>query len=129
MRLQPRHYFLIAIILGLGIWNLWHRSHVRQTGGVVTIHDGPQTPAWQAFDHAASLRDAPDPQFTPALEDLRNQANGDSGADAADLRNCLMWLQYYRRSVPTASGNAGNWGILATSHVHTCMTQHRDVGR
>jgi hypothetical protein len=40
-----------------------------------------------------------------------------------------MWLQYYRHSVPTAGGNKNNWDMLASSHVQTCMTQHRDVGR
>lgn len=128
MRFHPRHYLLIAIIVALGVWNLWHRTHTRPAA-LVTIHQGPQTPAWQAFDHAAGLRDAPQPQFTPALEDLRKQANAATGSDAGDLRNCLLWLEYYRHSVPMASGNAQNLGMLATSHVQSCTAEHRDVGR
>lgn len=128
MRFKPRHYILVAVIVALGIWNLV-RTRRAHSPNVVTIHEGPQTPAWQAFDHAASLRDAPDPQFSPALDDLRQQASADTGPDGTDLRNCLMWLQYYRHSVPTAAGNPQNWGMLATSHVQSCLTQHRDVGR
>ncbi len=125
MRLHPRHYILLAVLVALAIWNIVRLRHPHAP--VATR--GPETPAWQAFDNAASLRDAPDPQFTPALDGLRQQADAATGPDASDLRNCLMWLQYYRHSVPSASGTSGNWGMLATSHVHICMTEHRDVGR
>ena len=128
MRFQPRHYILLAVIIALAIWNIVRHEHARHAA-FVTVHEVPQGTGWQAFDHAASLRDAPDPQFTPALDALRTQANAATGPDAADLRNCLMWLQYYRHSVPMAAGNSGNWGMLATSHVQTCMAEHRDIGR
>lgn len=131
MRLQPRHYLLIAIVLALGVFNLVRvrRSHHASTAAATGSPTGPQTPAWRSFDQAAALRDAPEGQFTPALDALRTEANADNGADGGDLRNCLMWLEYYRHSVPMAGGNANSWGMLATSHVQSCMTGHRDLGR
>ena len=128
MRLQPRHYLLIAILLALGIYNLI-RSHHRRAGVTDAVVHTSGTPPWQAFDRAAALRDAPEAQFTPALEALRPQATAAAGPDAGDLRNCLMWLEYYRHSVPMASGKANDWAMLATSHVQSCMAEHRDLGR
>jgi hypothetical protein len=48
MRLQRRHYLLIAIVVALGLWNLLHRSYARHSAGMENVHEGPQTPAWQA---------------------------------------------------------------------------------
>lgn len=127
MRLQPRHYVLIGLIVLLGIWNFvrLHRPHPLAPSTV----QGPSTPGWQAFDHAASLRDAPDAQFTPALNALRAQTEGATGTQAADLRDCQMWLLYYRHSVPMAAGKSSDWAMLSTSHVQSCLANHRDVGR
>ena len=130
MRLQPRHYLLIAVLLALGIYNLIRINRARHSAGSVAVSaNRPGTPAWGSFDHAAALRDAPETQFTPALSALRTQADAAQGADAGDLRNCLMWLQYYRHSVPMAGGNVNSWGMLATGHVQSCMNEHRDVGQ
>lgn len=128
MRLKPRHYLLIAVLIGLGIWNYVRREHARHDAAV-TVFQGPSTPGWQAYDHAAALRDAPESQFTPALDALRSQADKDTDADGTDLRNCMMWLGYYRHSAALASGNTQNWAMLATSHVQTCTAEHRDLGR
>lgn len=128
MRLQPRHYLLIAILVALGIYNLIRLGHRRSVASDATTHVSG-TPAWQAYDRAAALRDAPDAQFTPALDALRPQANTATGPDAGDLRNCLMWLQYYRHSVPMAGGKPGDWAMLSTGHVQSCMAEHRDLGR
>ena len=126
MRLQPRHYLLLAILLALGLYNLIRLE--RKHAAASTPHLAG-TPAWQAYDRAAALRDAPEPQFTAALATLRPQTEAATGPDAGDLRNCLMWLEYYRHSVPSASGKAGDWAMLATSHVQSCMAEHRDLGR
>lgn len=128
MRFQPRHYVLIGLIVLLGIWNFLrlHRAHQAETS---PVSQGVQTPGWQAFDHAASLRDAPDAQFNPALEILRTQSESATGPEASDLRNCQMWLLYYRHNVVAASGKPGDWAMLATGHVQSCMTNHRDIGR
>ncbi len=126
MRLKPRHYLLLAVLVALGIWNVLRYHRARQA-----VVEGPRSgsPAWQAFDHAASLRDAPDAQFTPALESLRTQTENTTSPQGSDLRGCQMWLLYYRHSAPAASGKPGDWAILATSHVQTCVADHRDVGR
>ena len=127
MRLHPRHYILIAVLLALGIYNLVRLTRARHATPPATT--APGSPGWQAFDHAASLRDAPDAQFTPALNALRAQTESAIGPEATDLRGCQMWLLYYRHSVPMASGKPGDWAMLATSHVQSCLTNHRDIGR
>src|ERR1700744_6201205 len=95
MRFRPRHYVLIVIILGLGAFNLWRSHHAQQ-----------QSPAWTAYDAAANLRDAPGPQFEPALKSL-NQAIDNTNATAVppqasaseltDLHGCQTWLLFYRQ--------------------------------
>ena len=127
MRLQPRHYILIGVIVLLGIWNFVRMNRARHA--TVGTSNAPSSPGWQAFDSAAALRDAPEPQFTPALNALRAQTESTTGPQAADLRDCQMWLLYYRHNVPMASGKATDWSMLATSHVQSCMTNHRDIGR
>ncbi|MGI4830086.1 MAG: hypothetical protein ACRYFU_18080 [Janthinobacterium lividum] len=128
MRLHPRHYLLIAVLVALGMYNFIRLRHRQSAGSDTAIHVSG-SPAWQAYDRAAALRDAANAQFTPALENLRPQASAATGPDAGDLRNCLMWLEYYRHSVPMASGKPGDWAMLSTSHVQSCMTEHRDLGR
>ncbi len=128
MRLQPRHYVLIGIIVLLGIWNFVRLRKPRPIAPSTAAH-GPNSPGWQAFDQAASLRDAPDAQFTPALNALRAHTEDALGPTAADLRDCQMWLLYYRHSVPMAAGKANDWAMLSASHVQSCMTNHQDVGR
>ena len=127
MRLQPRHYLLLVVLIALGIWNLvrYRRAHQQASAPIARSSN----PGWQAFDQAAALRDAPDAQFAPALDALRAQTGRATGPGAADLRDCQMWLLYYRHSVPVASGQPGNWAMLSTSHVQTCTANHRDIGR
>ena len=125
MRLHPRHYVLLGLVLLLGIWNLVRLHRARHPA----VMPAENTPGWAAFDQAAALRDAPDAQFTPALDTLRAQTEGATGPEAADLRGCQMWLLYYRHSVPIAGGKPGDWAMLATGHVQSCITNHRDIGR
>ena len=127
MRLRPRHYLLIAVLLGLGLWNLVRSRRALHSAGTAATVSG--SPAWQAFDRAAALRDAPEAQFSPTLDQLKPQTDAATGPDAADLRDCQMWLLYYRHSVPMAAGRSGDWSRLATGHVQSCMTTHRDIGR
>ncbi len=128
MRLQPRHYVLLGLVLLLGIWNLVRLNRARHPA-VAPAGAVADTPGWEAFDHAASLRDAPEAQFTPALDALRTQTESTTGPQAADLRGCQMWLLYYRHSVPMAGGKPGDWAMLASGHVQSCLTNHRDIGR
>ena len=126
MRLHPRHYVLLGLVMLLGIWNLVRLSRARHSAAVPAAAN---TPGWQAFDRAAGLRDAPEPQFTPALDALRAETENATGPAAADLRGCQMWLLSYRHSVPMAGGKPGDWAMLATGHVQSCLTNHRDIGR
>lgn len=126
MRLQPRHYLLIGVVILLGIWNFIRLHHAREEA---TPAPSASTPGWQAFDHAAALKDAPEAQFTPALSALRKQTESSTGTEAADLRGCQMWLLYYRHGVATAAGRPDNWAMLATSHVQSCLSTHHDIGR
>lgn len=127
MRLKPRHYILLVVLLALAGYNYVRREHAHRAA--FNTFSGPETPAWKAFDATAALRDAPDGQFSPAFEALRKQADAATGPDTSDLRNCQMWLQYYRHSAPAEAGNASTWAMLATSHVQSCMSEHRDLGR
>ena len=131
MRLQPRHYILLAILIALAFWNVVRvrRAHEANTVPLGARAAVPNSPAWQAFDRAAALRDAPEGQFAPALDALHAQTEAAAEPESSDLRGCQLWLSYYRHSVPMASGKSGNWAMLAAGHVQSCVTTHRDTGR
>jgi hypothetical protein len=132
MRFRPRHYILIAIILALGIYNLVRsrRAHELRTTppAAVPAAIGPvsQSAAWQAFDKAAALRDAPDAQFQPALENLRQQIQSASAAERPDLDGCQTWLLFYRQSAMHASAQDA-WRQRSTQHLDNCVNHHRDI--
>ena len=126
MRFHPRHYVLLGLVILLGIWNI---LRLRRAHTPASSLSTASTPGWQAFDEAANLRDAPEAQFIPALDALRHQTETATGPEAADLRGCQMWLLYYRHSGPTAGGKPGDWAMLATGHVQSCLTNHKDIGR
>jgi hypothetical protein len=132
MRFHPRHYILIAVIIALGIWNFFrvHRARERASApAVVAIPAGtiPQSPAWQAFDHAAALRDAPEAQFQPALQAFQQQLDAVPATDSkADLGGCHTWLMFYRQSALHASPK-DSWRQRSTTHLDTCVKFHRDI--
>ena len=130
MRFRPRHYVLIAIILALGIYNLVriHRAH--EVAKNVTVHVAPsgpvsQTHAWQAFDKAATLRDAPDTQFQSALQQLHHEIDIASAKEKPDLDGCQTWLIFYRQNSHAAPNDT--WRLRSTQHLNNCVSQHRDV--
>jgi hypothetical protein len=130
MRLRPRHYVLIAVILALGAYNLVRQHRAREQGQFVTTSAPsgpvPQSPAWQSFDQAAALRDAPDPQFQPALHALDQQIDSASAAEKPDLHGCQTWLLFYREGALHAAAN-DTWRQRSTQHLNTCVSRHRDV--
>lgn len=132
MRLRPRHYVLIAIILAVGVYNLVRSRRARDqqatAPGTISANLGPipQSPAWQAFDQAAALRDAADPQFQPALHNLNQQIASATGAAKADLDGCQTWLLFYRESAQHASATDA-WKQRSTHHLDICVHQHRDL--
>jgi hypothetical protein len=103
MRLRPRHYILFLVIVAVFVYNIV-RNHHRQaalapTPAPIVVHNTPpaQSPGWAAFDHAAGLRDAPAADFAPALHALQQLLPTDP--NAADLRGCLTWLEFYRQGM------------------------------
>lgn len=130
MRFRPRHYILIAIIIALGVYNLvrMHRAPQRVIAPTnVTIANGPvsQSPAWQVFDKAASLRDAADDQFQPALAALRQQIGTASAKEKPDLDGCQTWLLFYRQNAHAAPTDS--WRRRSTLHLNNCVSYHRDL--
>jgi hypothetical protein len=110
MSLRPRHYILLAIILGLFIFNMVRHRHEERNLTSTSTAPAPviinkariNTPAWAAFDQLASLRDAPAATYDPALKDLHtlipldpNQKDG----HLEDIHGCLTWLEFYRQGM------------------------------
>jgi hypothetical protein len=130
MRFRPRHYILIAIILALGVYNFvrMHRAPQRviaPTNSSVSVGPVSQSPAWQAFDKAAALRDAGDDQFQPALQLFRQQMGSTSAKEKPDLDGCQTWLIFYRQNAH--AGSQDTWRQRSTQHLNSCVSQHRDV--
>ncbi|HEY4010843.1 MAG TPA: hypothetical protein VGM11_11880 [Acidobacteriaceae bacterium] len=130
MRFRPRHYVLIAIILALGVYNFvrMHRaSHKVMAPTTAPLNAGPvsQSPAWQAFDKAASLRDAGDDQFQPALQQLKQQIDSASAQEKPDLDGCQTWLLFYRQNAHAAANDP--WRRRSTEHLNNCARYHRDI--
>lgn len=131
MRLHPRHYVLIAIVLALGVYNLIRSRRLREQANApppipAAVGPIPQSAAWHAFDEAAALRDAPDPQFQPALQNLKQQIASTAAPEKTDLEGCQTWLLFYRESAMHASANDA-WKQRSTQHLNACASQHRDV--
>jgi hypothetical protein len=136
MQLRPRHYILLAIVLGLFIYNIVrHRRDSRlaisNAPAPVVVTDKPRsnTPAWAAFDHASALRDDPDATFQPALKDLNqllpldpNQTDG----HIADIKGCLTWLDFYRQGMAQDHTDP-KMKARAAHHLDTCAKYHLDT--
>lgn len=130
MRFRPRHYVLIAIVLALGIYNIVRsRRGVHEVRNITvspsSVGPVPQSSAWQAFDHAASLRDADDDQFHPALQQLKQQIDSASAHQKPDLGGCRTWLLFYRQNMHAPANDS--WRQRSTQHLDNCVRYHRDI--
>jgi hypothetical protein len=141
MRLHPRHFVLIAVIIGLFAFNVYHHRHTQQQttfsqqAAPVLLQpsiyaDSAVNNAWIDFEHAASLRDAPAAQFQPMLEKFNaaQAAIHTTAANAAsdptiDLENCKVWLISYRSGTLTGP----NAHTQASEHIDRCVRLHRDA--
>lgn len=136
MRFRPRHYILIAIIIALAAYNLMrvHLARERQASSASSapatapVGPVPQSPAWQAFDKASALRDAPDNVFLPAFHEFESQLDSAASADKPDLDGCQTWLLFYRQGARHATSQ-DSWRQRSTQHITTCVQQHRDLSR
>lgn len=134
MRFQPRHYVLIVVIIGIFVFNMvrHHRREAALEGSnhaaspVITTPPA-QTPAWSAFDHAASLRDAPEATYAPASDALHTAlAAAPNDATTADIKGCITWLEAYRHGVTTTAGK-GSWKDRSGRHIDGCVKYHLDT--
>jgi hypothetical protein len=132
MSLRPRHYVLCAVIIGVFVFNIV-RNHRKQasfapTAAPVIVHNVPpvQTPGWTAFDHAASLRDAPADQFAPALRAVQQQLPTDP--NASDIRGCLIWLQFYRQGMAQIRTDP-QMKDRSLHHLAGCTKYHLDTSQ
>ena len=122
MQLRPRHYILLAVIIGLFVFNIVR--HRRDQKAALRETNALATPAWSAFDKAAALRDAPDDDFQPAFTALRAATEGpandvpDVAQALTDVRACKTWLVFYRNP---------QWRSNAKKHVNGCTQFHRDT--
>jgi hypothetical protein len=138
MRLRPRHYILFAIIVAIFIFNMVrHRRDQRNaisntTPAPIVVANSPRlnTPAWVAYDHAASLRDANDADFQTALKDLNqlipldpNQTDG----HLTDIKGCITWLEFYRQGMAQTRTDP-QMKARSIHHVDNCVKYHLDTG-
>jgi hypothetical protein len=135
MSLRPRHYILLAVILGLFIFNIIR--HRRDQHTVVSTTPAPiiitkpriDTPAWAAFDHAASLRNDAPATYDPALQDLNKliplDANQNDG-HIQDIHGCMTWLEFYRQGAAQIHPDP-KMKDRAAHHIEDCVKYHQDT--
>ena len=136
MSLRPRHYVLLAVILGLFIFNIVrHRHDARNVisntpAPVIVTKPRIDTPAWAAFDHAAALRNDPPATYEPAVHDLQqllpldpNQNDG----HLTDIHGCLTWLGIYRKGA-AQTHPTDSMKDIASHHIDDCVKFHQDTG-
>lgn len=128
MRLRPRHYALVVILFGVFLFNLWRRHGVPPPAAkpAATTQASPpmQSAAWAAYDHAASLRDAPDMQYQPALRELQEQIRLNPAGQ--DMQGCMTWLAFYRQGALHPSSDP-QWKQRSQRHLDGCVEFHLDT--
>ncbi len=138
MSLRPRHYILLAIILGLFLFNMVR--HRRDQRNLISTSTAPapvlinkprlNTPAWAAFDTLAGLRDAPAADYDPALQDLNKLIPLDPNpkdGHLEDIHGCLTWLEFYRQGAAQTHPDP-KMKDRATHHLDDCVKYHQDTG-
>jgi hypothetical protein len=131
MSLKPRHFVLIAVVIGIFIFNLYrHRQPKLSSEGaapiITTNHIPAQTPAWSAFDHAAGLRDSAPADFDPSMQALQEQLSIATDPTVSDIKGCLTWLEFYRQGVLHPSKDPA-WKDRSQHHLDGCVKYHLDT--
>jgi hypothetical protein len=129
MSLKPRHFVLIAVIVGIFLFNLYRNRKAKlPTDGPapVSTHTPAQTPAWSAFDNAAKLRDAMPADFDPAMHDLQQQLAIATDPTVSDIKGCLTWLEFYRQGTLHPSRDPA-WKDRSQHHLDGCVKYHLDT--
>jgi hypothetical protein len=129
MQLRPRHFILLAVVIGLFVFNVVRHRHAQQPTTFtrtqpVVITARPNFPVWTAFDHAATLRDAPEPQFQPAFQNLQQQI---AAAPAQPgISGCVTWLEFYRQGILHPARDP-QWKSRSEHHLDGCIQHHADT--
>jgi len=136
MSLRPRHYVLLAVILGLFIFNMVRHRHdarnaISNTPAPIILNKPRvDTPAWAAFDHAAALRNDPPATYEPAIHDLQQLLPVDPNQNdghLTDIHGCLTWLGIYRQGAAQTHPDHSMKDI-ASHHIDDCVKYHQDTG-
>ena len=136
MQLRPRHYILLAIVLGLFLFNMVRHRHDDRNAlsntpaPVIITKPRMDTPAWAAFDHLAGLRDAPAADYDPALQDLNKLLPLDPNprdGHLEDIHGCMTWLEFYRQGAAQVHADP-KMKDRATHHIDDCVKYHQDTG-
>ncbi len=142
MRLKPRQYVLIVLIIGIGAFNYVRARRAEQpapaaAAAVPANVKAGMAPAWPLYDSAAAARDADDAQWQPALKAVNDAIDGTnttasppqaSGSEMIDLHGCQTWLLFYRNEHLHPTSKPG-WLAETKQHVDSCVAQHRDIAR
>jgi hypothetical protein len=141
--MQPRRILLLTILIALAAYNIWRYEHLRHlrasTAPAATIttrntadNTSPAMSVWSSFDTAATLRDAPDAQFQPALSTLRSaeasvpNPNLKANADVIEnIKGCTTWLLFYRQAIHRTPVDT-NWQQRSARHLDSCVRNHVD---
>ncbi|MGA7155211.1 MAG: hypothetical protein WBY53_00090 [Acidobacteriaceae bacterium] len=137
MTLRPRHYILLAVILGLFVYRIiLHREHENNLRSlstapapVLTMNPRANTPAWAAYDTLAGDRDAPTSVYKPAFDDLQKllpQDPNQKDGHIEDIKGCLTWLEFYRQGAAQTNPDQ-SMHARAARHIDDCVKYHQST--
>jgi len=132
--MPTRRLLLLSVVLLLLVYNWWHFNHRRPGPHPMPAEAiADSTDIWTAYDNAVNLRDAPETQYGTAVDRINSaktalpNPNLKVNADAlADLRGCMLWLQFYRQTVNKPNPDPA-WRERSLQHIQSCSKNHADI--